>query len=149
MECQSNREGLVLRWLAGQLREGDVIPPMTYSDRQMMYLVLNLWFSRLLVNKWVDHPGSSQVPAFWALHRTGKPQINKASMANDDAMTTVEMPFLRRSEKQELGRRDHWRLFTEKKAKQREGRNYKVKKGGNWENQGIIYKHEEGGSWIA
>lgn len=70
-------------------------------------------------------------------------------MVNDDAMTTVEMPFLRRSEKQELGRRDPLRLFTEKKTKHREGRNYKVKKGGNWENQGIIYKYEKVGSWLA
>lgn len=61
-------------------------------------------------------------------------------MVNDGARTTVEMPFLRRSEKQELGRRDPLRLFTEKKTKQREGRKYEVKKGGNWENQGIIYE---------
>ena len=55
---------MVLRWLAGQLREGDVIPQMAYSNRQMIYLVSNLWFSRLLVNKWVDHPGSNQVHEF-------------------------------------------------------------------------------------
>lgn len=59
-------------------------------------------------------------------------------------MVTLENALLTRSEKQEPGRREHLYCLQRGRPKREGGRRYKVKKGGNWENQAII----SGRKWV-